>query len=52
MLGGAIKGPDPGMLFDPLEKQLDLPAAAIKIGNRDGGQDEFAAWIHKRFVVL
>ena len=52
ILGGTIKGLDPEMLFDPLEKQLHLPAAAIKIGNRDGGQDEVVGQKHKRFVVL
>jgi hypothetical protein len=28
------------MLFDPLEKQLHLPAAAIEVGNRDGRQEK------------
>jgi hypothetical protein len=52
IFGGTIKGFYSEMLFDPLEKQLHLPAAAIKIRNRDGGQDEVVGKKHKRFVVL
>ena len=52
IFGGAIKGLDPEMLFDPLEKQLHLPSAAIKIGNRDGRKDEVVGQKHKHFVVL
>ena len=33
IFGGAIKGLDPEMLFDPFEKQLDLPAATIEVGD-------------------
>ena len=40
ILGSAIKGLDPEMLLDPLEKQFHLPTAAIKIGNRDGRQEK------------
>ena len=32
---GAIKGFDAQMLLDPFEKQLDLPPAAIEIGDGD-----------------
>ena len=32
---GAIKGLDPQMLFDPFEKQFDLPARAIEPGDGD-----------------
>jgi hypothetical protein len=28
------------MLLDPLEEQLDLPAAAIELGDREGWQGE------------
>ena len=52
ILGGAIKGLDPEMLLDPFEKQLDLPAAAIEVGNRDSGKNEVVGQKHKRFVVL
>ena len=52
ILGGAIKGLDPKMLLDPFEKQLYLPTAAIKIGNRDGRQDKVVGQKHKRFLVL
>ncbi len=52
MLGSSKKGFDPEMLFDPFEKQLHLPAAAIKIGNRDGRQNEVVGQEYKCFVVL
>ena len=52
ILGGAIKGLDPEMLLDPFEKQLHLPAAAIKICNRDGRQDKIVGKEYKYFVVL
>src|ERR1019366_8394921 len=31
---------DPQMLLDPFEKELDLPAAAVRFGDRKRGQDE------------
>jgi hypothetical protein len=36
----AIESFDPQMLFDPLEEQLDLPTAAIKLRDRERGQAE------------
>jgi hypothetical protein len=39
-------------LFDPFEKQLHLPVAAINICNRDGWQDEIVGQKHEHFVVL
>jgi len=33
VLGGALEPLDPKMLFDPLEKQFDLPAATVKLGD-------------------
>lgn len=34
ILGGAIKGLDPEMLFDPFEKQFYLPSGAIKVSGK------------------
>ena len=34
----AVEGFDAQVLFDPLEKQFDLPATAIKLGNGHGGE--------------
>jgi hypothetical protein len=31
IFGRTIKGFDPEMLFDPLEKQFDLPATVVKL---------------------
>ena len=49
---GAVKRLDAKILLDPFEKQLDLPAAAIEVGNRDSGKNEVVGQKHKRFVVL
>jgi hypothetical protein len=38
VLGGAVKGLDFQVLFDPLKKELDLPAAAVEFGHLQGGQ--------------
>ena len=40
VLGGAEKDFDTKMLLEPFEKQLDLPAAAIKLGDGERRQDE------------
>ena len=36
----AVKGFDAQMLFDPFEEQFDLPAARIKLDNRQGRRGE------------
>ena len=38
ILGGAVKGLDLQVLLDPLEKEFNLPAAAVKFGYLHGGQ--------------
>ena len=38
ILGGPIKSLDLQVLLDPLEKEFNLPAAAIKLGYLQGGQ--------------
>ena len=40
VLGGTEEDFDTKMLFDPFEKQLDLPPAAIKFGDGQCRQDE------------
>ena len=40
VVGVAQKGFDPQILLDPLEKQLDLPATAIELRDRQRGQLE------------
>lgn len=40
------------MLLDPFEKQFDLPAAAIKLGNRESGQREIVGKEHQCFARL
>ena len=37
---GAIEGLDAQMLLHPLEEQLDLPSAAVELGDHDSGQGE------------
>ncbi len=38
ILRGAIKGFDFQVLLDPLEKEFDLPVAALEFGHLQGGQ--------------
>ena len=38
ILGGAEEGLDPQVLFDPFEKQFDLPAATIQVGPPGAGE--------------
>ena len=40
------------MLLDPLEEQLDLPAAPVELGDGQGRQGEVVGQEHKRFAVL
>jgi len=40
------------MLLDPLEKQLDLPAAAIKLGDGERRQREVVGEKHQRFALV
>ena len=40
VFGGAVKGPDPEVLFDPFEKQFHPPAGFVKFGDGQGGQEE------------
>ena len=38
ILGGAVKGLDFQTLLDPLEKEFDLPVAAVEFGHLESGQ--------------
>jgi len=38
ILGGSVKGLNFQVLLDPLEKEFNLPAAAVKFGHLQGGQ--------------
>jgi hypothetical protein len=40
IFGGAEERFDTKMLFDPLEEQLDSPAQAVKLVNRERRQDK------------
>lgn len=40
VLRSTVEGFDPQMLFDPFEEQLDLPAAAVEIGDGLGWKGE------------
>ena len=40
VLGGPVEGLDPQVLLDPFEEQLDLPAALVNLGDREGRQGE------------
>ena len=40
VLGGAVENFDPQMLLDPFEKQFDLPAATIQLGDGQSWQGE------------
>jgi len=48
---GAIEGLDLQVLFDPLEKQLDLPALPVDLGNGGGGQCQVAGEKSKALVA-
>ena len=37
ILGSAVKGLDLQVLFDPFEKEFNLPTAAVKFGHLQGG---------------
>ena len=50
VFGGAEKGFDAQMLFDPLEEQLDAPAQAVELGDSERGQEEVEN--DNRFVGL
>jgi len=43
ILAGAVEGLDKQVLLDPFEEQLDLPAAAIQLGNGVRRQVEVVA---------
>ena len=47
VLGGAEKDFDTKMLLDPFEKQLDLPPAAIKLGDGECWQHEIVGEEHQ-----
>ena len=38
ILGGAVNGLDLQVLFDPFNKEFNLPAAAIEFGHLESGQ--------------
>ena len=40
VLGSAVEGLDPEMLFDPFEEKFHPPATLVKLGDRKGGKDE------------
>ena len=44
--------PDPQVLFDPFEKELDLPAAAIQVGDAQCGQGELFGQEYEALVGL
>lgn len=50
VLGGAEEDFDTKMLLDPFEKQLDLPAATIKLGDGERRQDEIVGEEHQAFA--
>ncbi|GAB1720379.1 MAG: hypothetical protein NTAFB09_21100 [Nitrosospira sp.] len=39
------------MLFDPFEEQFDLPAAAVKLSDGQGGQFEVVGQEHQFLIV-
>lgn len=51
ILRGAIKSLDAQMLFDPAEKQFDLPTTAIELGDRQSRQEEVVGEKHKTFLT-
>lgn len=52
ILRGAIEGLDPEMLLDPLEEELDLPAATVQLGNGRRRQTEVVGQKHHAPVVF
>ncbi len=52
IFGSAEERFDAQMLFDPFEKQLDLPAAPIKFGNGESGQLKMVRQENKRLLFL
>ena len=56
VFGAAVEGLDAQVLFDPFEEQFDAPAAALELGDGQGGQCEVVAekreWLDvERFAV-
>lgn len=47
VLGRAVELLDPKVLLDPLEEELDLPSAAIQLGDRQCRQDETVRQEHQ-----
>lgn len=52
ILGGAEKAFDLEVLLDPFEKQFDLPALLVQIGNRLGGAVEVVGDEDQPLVIL
>ena len=52
ILGSAVERLDSEMLFDPLEKEFDLPAAAIEFGDDWGRKREVVGQEDKPLVVF
>jgi len=50
VLGGAVEDFDAQMLFDPFEKQFDVPTAAIQLGDGQCWQDEIVGEEHQAFA--
>ena len=50
VFGGAVERLDAQVLLDPLEEQLDLPAASIKIGDGLGRELEVVGQEHQSLV--
>ena len=51
ILGSAIEGFDPQMLFDPLEEDFDLPPAFVEFRNGGGRQGEMVGKKDESFVL-
>ena len=52
IFGSAVEGLDSQMLFDPFEKQFDLPATLVKVGNRQCGKKKVVGQKTKLFCSL
>ena len=52
ILGGTEKGFDAQVLFDPLEEQLHLPAAAIEVADDQSRQGKIIGKKYQCFVGL
>ena len=52
VLGGAVEALDAQVLFDPLEEQLDLPAASVKRADGECWQDEVVGQKDQMLVGL